>query len=373
MPISDVKHGIISRRTEGSFRYHAWGSVAKLIDGTIVAACSGGRNWHICPFGKTLLFLSKDEGSTWSCPIVVNDTWMDDRDVGLTSLPNGGLLLTWFTAGFELLDAYDQNLRGGLMDEGEYEMVNAYRKTCIVNPNMVKGCYSRVSYDNGLTWSEPRPTPVTAPHGPTVMNDGSLLYFGRADEPEAAIEAWRSVDDGFSWSKLGTVPVPEDWTMQNFHEPHALQLPNGRIVGIIRFERPIPGQCDFLSMFITFSDDGGKTWSMPKDMGCDGAPPHLMLHSSGALICSYGRRVETYPQDLSERALVSWDGGITWTEDLTLLGDGPDWDLGYPSTVELSDGSLLTAYYQKYRDSCNADQLDDKASFLFTKWKLTNT
>ena len=27
--------------------------------------------------------------------------------------------------------------------------------------------------------------------------------------------------------------------------------------------------------------------------------------------------------------------------------DGPDGDLGYPATVELSDGSLFTVYYQK--------------------------
>ena len=40
-----------------------------------------------------------------------------------------------------------------------------------------------------------------------------------------------------------------------------------------------------------------------------GAPPHLLLHSSGALICSVGRRKEPFGQ----RAYVSYDGGETWT------------------------------------------------------------
>jgi len=41
--------------------------------------------------------------------------------------------------------------------------------------------------------------------------------------------------------------------------------------------------------------------------------------------------------------------------------------MGYASTVELSDGSLLTAYYQKYREG---DKVDKKTSFLYTKWTL---
>jgi sialidase-1 len=48
-----------------------------------------------------------------------------------------------------------------------------------------------------------------------------------------------------------------------------------------------------------------------------------------------------------------------------LFDDAPDTDLGYPSTVELSDGSLLTVYYQKYAG-------DEKCSILQTRWRLKN-
>ena len=46
----------------------------------------------------------------------------------------------------------------------------------------------------------------------------------------------------------------------------------------------------------------------------------------------------------------------------------PDWDLGYPSTVELSDGSLMTVYYQKYVDENGV--ADTKASLFATHWTL---
>ena len=38
-------------------------------------------------------------------------------------------------------------------------------------------------------------------------------------------------------------------------------------------------------------------------------------------------------------------------------------DLGYPATVELDDGSLMTVYYQKYEDDANC-------SILYTRWRL---
>ena len=96
--------GVISRHASGAFRYHGWPTLAKLTDGTLVAGVSGHRMWRVCPFGKTQLFFSRDEGKTWSAPVVPNDTWLDDRDVGLCALPDNGLVLSWFNADYTLLD-----------------------------------------------------------------------------------------------------------------------------------------------------------------------------------------------------------------------------------------------------------------------------
>jgi hypothetical protein len=83
------------------------------------------------------------------------------------------------------------------------------------------------------------------------------------------------------------------------------------------------------------------------------------VHSSGALICSFGRRCEPF----GEFAWVSYDGGETWEEEYAIDTNASDGDLGYPATVELDDGSLLTVYYQKLPG-------DMKPSFLCTRWNL---
>ena len=119
-----------------------------------------------------------------------------------------------------------------------------------------------------------------------------------------------------------------------------------------------------MSVYTTFSDDKGKTWSVPKCIGVDGLPPHLLVHSSGAIICSYACRTEG---NHSERAVVSYDNGETWTEDYCLYDFAEhnvlQKDMGYPASVELSDGSILTVYYQ-----CLPGQWH--TSVLYTKWRL---
>lgn len=60
---------------------------------------------------------------------------------------------------------------------------------------------------------------------------------------------------------------------------------------------------------------------------------------------------------------LSDDGGKTWSKEITVGPESPDWDCGYPSSVELSDGSILTVYYQKYPG-------DTYNSILSTRWEL---
>ena len=74
---------------------------------------------------------------------------------------------------------------------------------------------------------------------------------------------------------------------------------------------------------------------------------------------SVGRRIKPY----GERVYVSFDDGETFDNEYILSDDAKTSDLGYPSTAELPDGSLITAYYQAYKD-------DNVPSFLYTKWHL---
>ena len=51
------------------------------------------------------------------------------------------------------------------------------------------------------------------------------------------------------------------------------------------------------------------------------------------------------------QARLSGDHGQTWSPPLTISADGSSGDLGYPSTVELNDHSLLTVCYEKLKSS----------------------
>lgn len=354
------KQGTVSRRTGTVFSYCGWPSVCKDDRGVLYCAASALRVEHVDPAGKNCMWLSFNEGETWTCPIVVNDSYLDDRDVGITYLGGGRLIMSFF----------NQKDAGLWSHVHGCDWMKAPRKATIAGmgkvvpllepEKLVEGNFVKISDDYGVTWSENIPVPMTAPHGASVGTDGCPIFMGRITEGENKdrIGYYHSADGGYTWDCRGIVPLPDDANTDMMHEPHVVQLPSGRLLGAIRVHnRPVEPS---FTVYTTVSDDGGYTWSMPECTGVDGSPPHLMVHSSGAVILSYGCR---NGNKKSERAAVSYDGGETWAEDYELNADIPYNDLGYPATVELSDGSLLTVYYQCY-------PLDDWTSILQTKWSL---
>ena len=103
-----------------------------------------------------------------------------------------------------------------------------------------------------------------------------------------------------------------------------------------------------LTIYQCISTDEGYTFSEPKQIlsDCGGAPAHLYLAKNGDLISSYGYRAKPY----GIRLMISRDNAETWETDLVLDDEGETHDLGYPATVELSDGRFLTVYYEKIGD-----------------------
>lgn len=236
------------------------------------------------------------------------------------------------------------------------------------------GSWVKVSEDRGITWSHPSRSPLTAPHGPVLLSDGSLLYFGKvfaADPDEfgvgtGAIAAARSDDYGSTWTRLGTVPLIEGTSEHNYHEPHIVELADGRLLGLIRVQSRAPDHLlesvgiPSFSLAQTESSDGGQTFTRAESLGFHGSPPHLIRHSSGAVIAVYGRREEPYGQ----RAAITRDGGLSWKYDYVLRDDGPDPDLGYPASVELADGRVLTVYYQRIEGGAK------RCSLLYSRWRI---
>ncbi len=77
---------------------------------------------------------------------------------------------------------------------------------------------------------------------------------------------------------------------------------------------------------------------------------------------------------MGHRACLSHDGGASWDtgNEIVLRDDAPDmelpwpatWDLGYPASVELAPGELLTVYYQ-------IAPPDLKPRIQATRWSLS--
>ena len=353
-----MEFGVVKRVTEGLFRYQGWPTVAKDEKGVLYVGASGHRLGHVCPFGKDYLYISRDEGKSWEGPIIANDSPFDDRDAGLWAWGDGQLVLTWFVNPKKL---YHDRL------ETEPGLASPMARAAVAMWDDLEyeaGSFLRISKDGGKSWSEKRKVPVSSPHGPCRRADGSLLYLGKesgAGDPETYIPgniyAVESRDEGRTWQKLGRVEFPEGFDRNTIHEPHAVELPDGTILGAVRISGK--GLAWTNGVAITRSEDGGKTFSQPQVLDSNGTPPHFLLHSSGAVVLTYGRRAKP----CGERARISWDGGKTWGEEIVISEEAPTWDLGYPSSVELSDGSILTVYYQRYPG-------DDFTSVLQTKWEL---
>ena len=148
----------------------------------------------------------------------------------------------------------------------------------------------------------------------------------------------------------------------SFCEPHAIELPDGRLLCHIRGERSRnTPQGRLFTLYQSISEDGGRTWSKPVAlMGpLGGAPSHLMLHSSGTLIASYCDREEPF----TILMMFSRDGGETWDKGHVLYTNGVDKDMGYPSTVECADGSLVTVFYAH-------ESKDEPAVLIQQRWRL---
>lgn len=59
-----INDGIVGRNHTSLFPYQGWPTVIKDENGVLYAVSSGHRLTHICPFGKTLMYKSYDNGET---------------------------------------------------------------------------------------------------------------------------------------------------------------------------------------------------------------------------------------------------------------------------------------------------------------------
>lgn len=348
--------------------YFAWPSAVRLQNGRIAVGASGYRLQHVCPFGKSVLSYSEDEGESYTLPAPVIDTVLDDRDVGLCPFGESGLIFTSFNNTTEFQRTYlerhpeEAAYRAAYLDSVTQEEQDA-----------VLGTTFRVSHDCGVTFGPLYRSPVTSPHGPVELKDGTILWVGRGRENgEDRIEAYAIDPENGSAAFRGAIENIEDYLSC---EPHTIQLQDGSLLCHIRVqhkgkgasqvgphrEQPRNGSKTLFTIYQSRSLDGGFSWSVPVPVldPLDGSPPHLLQLEDGTLICTYGHR-DHLPYGI--RVMVSHDNGESWETNLSLYENDVSSDLGYPATVVLKDGSFLTVFY--------AHPEEGPAVILQQKWRL---
>ena len=325
-------------------RYQAWPSAMVDENGVIYAFISG-RQKHIDPFGQTLLYKSYDNGDTWSDPIIVNDTPMDDRDVGVAYLGNGKILITYFRISAWGLIGKDQSfvnvegreIRGSRPDTKNDQGYHtdgyaSWQNPAFSSPEQVQavfdywktmtyeeldgGTWCLTSEDYGETWSKPMPTPCSTPHGPIVRKDGSLLYVGRgrvAGVGGDGIYAFTSNDFGRSWQFVSKI---HENTCLTYCEPHVVELDSGRLVVAMRVQiqdQVIDGK---LYQVIGFDPTGVALW-VNKD---DGRKYYHITES----------RVPVETEDRAPHTgyrlytCFSDDNGQTWSQPMVVTATNPE-------------------------------------------------
>lgn len=348
-PVTLLETKVISQQPQF---YHGWPTLTRCANGSLVIVYSGGREFHVCPYGRMEMITSRDEGKTWTLPRVLVDSAIDDRDSGVLETSQGTLLATMFNSfAYQIHMNAPERLLNKTFGKETPEMLTRWRTMDATTTQEQKeaetGHWMLRSTDGGLNWSPRYRVPGYSPHGPINLLDGRLFYA--TSNGKKAI-AHVSEDDGLTWNALSEIPLRAG-------ELHAVQAADGAIIVQVRDKIPTPeGTQQNTAQVI--STDGGKTWS-EKVKVADGFPPHLARLRDGTLLMTYTWRKEPF----GIRGKCSKDHGRTWSQELTLTNDAADWDLGYPSSVELTDGSLLTVWYETPKGT-------HKAVLRQTRWTL---
>jgi len=286
----------------------------KLRDGSLAAVLRSGAP-HIGVGGRLDFVRSPDGGKTWSSPQTIVYMPPDTRNPAFGQAPDGKLILAFAVT--------------GPYPKGKWQPPISTRYSV----------WLTLSEDNGQTWLPPRSLKVSplaygSPYGKIVsLPDGTLLLpvYQWDEEQRYGSYILRSRDGGWNWDEPTLIA-------EGHNEAALTVLPDGTLLAVVRRNDNSLSEC--------YSEDGGRTWTPPQKL--TEAPYHpadVIVLSSGRVLLTFGRRIEPYG---AEAVLGEFENGrVKWLwETRTLI----EWraanpDCGYPSSVQLDDGTIVTLVY----------------------------
>ncbi len=336
-------------------------TLIRLTDGTLAAVVRGGAR-HVGVGGRLDLVTSGDGGRNWSAPRPIVYMPPDSRSGAFGQAPDGRLIYAFSVTG---------PYRGGQF------VFETHRYTLWVT----------TSEDSGDSWTPPQqintaPYPYAMPYGKIVaLSDGTLLmalygwYQPEREGGELPVDklGWhtalcRSNDNGVTWSPptpmFDYLPGDKGY---GYHEVALVVLPGDKVLAVMR-----GGPLDGLDQCL--STDGGRTWSSVEGVvfGPDKSnkarlPADVILLKSGRLLLTFGHRESPFGVEavLSFNQAGQWDQLAAtpppttwkplpsrktarqwdWQTHVSLEWNAASADCGYPSSVQLDDGTIVTLYY----------------------------
>lgn len=359
--------------------------VKQLSDGQVIAVFNEERFPFHHDTGQTALVRSFDDGKTWDpASKQVVQPWTSTTgnwDCGILELQDGSLLINFTLCAFFKRGTTPEQpswLTGPMTKEwGDWSWSWWLRKWI--------GTYVVKSSDKGKTWSDMIPVNVVPlthagtrlgcwqlPSGSILMGVyGRIKGYGEEGQYETTRSALiRSDDQGENWEYYSTMGY-DPASIIDYEEPALLRLKDGRLVCFLRTHVQPSGDAKNLAYVV--SEDEGFSWTPPKWTNIWGYPAELTPLQDGRYLMIYGYRRPPYGVRgvVSEDGL-SWDvkhefvireGGVPGKEVYVKpapsrsdpLGDSSniDWKnpgvyqhIGYPSVLQLHDGTILAAYHE---------------------------
>jgi hypothetical protein len=322
----------------------AWPKLALLPNGDVLAAVYNQPVHGVRP-GDVELHASTDGGVTWS------KRGTATRHTGDSARFNHALGVTRTGNIIVLAGGWDYHPR----DEK-----GTYRKKKLLRPTAAR------SNDGGRTWTTTDSFPNGA-DGMTLVPFGSIetgadgalrvAAYSYNSEAKPRVDVCYSAvsrDDGVTWTLGSVVGQPAA------NETDLVHLGGGRWLAAARNLGPPGGRGHSTDIYA--SDDDAKTWRLLA------TPTEANQHPADVLKLADGRVVLTFgdrrPDHLGVAVMISGDAGKTWTAAAPLTAGILTRDAGYPSSVQLKDGTIVTGYYASKSQQYSGYQ------FGVVRWRL---
>jgi hypothetical protein len=282
---------------------------------TVFVFCRAGAG-HLGQTGKITVMVTSN-GTDWQRRGTVSKKNTDVRNPAAFIFNDGKMLLAAYK-----YNVYDNN---GYSAPAKYQSPHYY-DTLIFS-----------SDDGGYKWTEVKANfnKVTekigkvSPHGSMLLNN-NLLLMPAYNKEGAFLLA--SKNSGIDWDIYTQIAA-------EMLEPYVIQTPENKLLAVMRTGRK--KKWAEASVISHFTDN---KWIEPEAITEPlQHPASLLSLSDGRILLTYGDRNYQHQRIMLK---LSNNGGLTWGNEQQLGEQFENSDFGYPTTVEIEPGKIITVFYK---------------------------